>query len=518
VNLDIPIVIQNASDESFKAHVRELVDDIKEVYQLDSAPWIIGYSGGKDSTATLQLVWMAISELEPQQRTKPVHVISTDTLVENPVVAAWVRGSLKMIASAANDQELPITPHQLTPKTEDSFWVNLLGKGYPSPRNKFRWCTDRLKISPSNKFITGLVSRSGEAVLVLGSRKAESTARARNMKKHEKGRTRDRLSPNSRLPNCLVYTPIETWQGKDVWKFLVDVLNPWGYDNRDLFDMYLGATDDSECPMVVDDTTKSCGDSRFGCWVCTMVEKDKSMMAMIKNDEEKQWMKPLLDFRDEIGVRPDKDRRDFRRLNGSVQLFHGEPIPGPYRKDIRELWLERLLKCQVDIQRSGPDSVADLQLISLVELEEIRRIWVQEKHEIEDTLPSIYERATSEEYPGKNLNNVTTLGSEELAILRERCGGDELHYQLLRELLDVEQRYRSLSRRAGLFEDIEKVFKRNFFTDAEDAKNRALSIQEAKDANQNRIDNRNNGATTDPYIQQVDLLVDKLLNVGADDL
>jgi len=514
VSLDIPIVVQDASDESFKEHVRTLIDDVKEVYQLDSAPWILGYSGGKDSTATLQLVWMAISELEPTLRTKPVHVISTDTLVENPVVASWVRGSLGTMATAANDQELPISPHQLTPKTEDSFWVNLLGKGYPSPRNKFRWCTDRLKISPSNKFITDLVSSFGEAVLILGSRKAESAARARNMKKHEKGRVRDRLSPNARLPNCLVYTPIETWQGKDVWKFLVDVPNPWGYDNRDLFDMYLDATDDSECPMVVDDTTKSCGDSRFGCWVCTMVEKDKSMMAMIKNDEEKQWMKPLLDFRDEIGVRPDRDRRDFRRLNGSVQLFHGEPIPGPYRKDIREAWLARLLECQADVRRNGPDSVSDLQLISLVELEEIRRIWVQEKHEIEDTLPSIYERATGEEYPGANLNNVTALGSEELAILQELCGEDELHYQLLRELLDLEQRYRSVSRRAGLFEAIEKVFKRNFFTDAEDAKHRALSIQKAKEDNQSRVDSHGGPVTSDPYIQQVDLLVDKLVDAG----
>ena len=266
--------------------------------------------------------------------------------------------------------------------------------------------------------------------------------------------------------------------------------------------------------MVVDDTTKSCGDSRFGCWVCTMVEKDKSMMAMIKNDEEKQWMKPLLDFRDEIGVRPDRDRRDFRRLNGSVQLFHGEPIPGPYRKDIREAWLARLLECQADVRRNGPDSVSDLQLISLVELEEIRRIWVQEKHEIEDTLPSIYERATGEEYPGANLNNVTALGSEELAILQELCGEDELHYQLLRELLDLEQRYRSVSRRAGLFEAIEKVFKRNFFTDAEDAKHRALSIQKAKEDNQSRVDSHGGPVTSDPYIQQVDLLVDKLVDAG----
>jgi len=77
-----------------------------------------------------------------------------------------------------------ITPHKLTPEIEDSFWVNLIGKGYPAPRLKFRWCTERLKIKPSNKFIREVVRSSGEAILVLGTRKAESALRAANMARH----------------------------------------------------------------------------------------------------------------------------------------------------------------------------------------------------------------------------------------------------------------------------------------------------------------------------------------------
>ena len=123
------------------------------------------------------------------------------------------------------------------------------------------------------------------------------------MRKHEKGRERDRLSPNSKLPGSLIYSPIEDWTNDDVWFYLMQTRNPWGYDNRDLLGMYAGASADGECPLVVDDSTPSCGDSRFGCWVCTLVEQDKSMAAMIQNDEEKEWMMPLLDLRNALDFR-----------------------------------------------------------------------------------------------------------------------------------------------------------------------------------------------------------------------
>src|SRR5205823_11152665 len=135
------------------------------------------YSGGKDSSAALQLVWNAVRELPAERRTKAIHVITTDTLVEQPLVAAWVDTSQARMREAARAQGLPFTPHKLVPEVEDSFWVNLIGKGYPAPRLKFRWCTERLKIRPSNKFIRDVARSSGEAILVLGTRKAESATR-----------------------------------------------------------------------------------------------------------------------------------------------------------------------------------------------------------------------------------------------------------------------------------------------------------------------------------------------------
>lgn len=469
-------------DKPLAEAIKELMEEVRDLYTADEVPWVIGYSGGKDSTAVLQLVWLALKELPAEQRTKPVHVISTDTLVENPVVAAWVNQSLETMGVAAREQGLPIEPHRLTPEIKDTFWVNLIGRGYPAPRPKFRWCTERLKIKPSNAFIRRVVRRHGEAILVLGIRKAESQARARAMVKHEKGRVRDRLSPNGKLPNSLVYSPIETWSTDEVWMFLMQYPNPWGHRNKDLLTMYQGASDDTECPLVVDDTTPSCGDSRFGCWTCTLVEQDKSMTAMIRNDEEKQWMRPLLKLRNELdNVENESKTRDFRRMNGNVQLFNDRPIPGPYKQFAREDWLRKLLNAQALVRKKAPEHVRGIELISVAELQEIRRIWVFEKHEVEDSLPGIYEEATEEKFPGPPLEEQLVLGAEEIGLLKEACDDDPIHFSMTRELLAIERQYRTMSRRAGLFEALEKAIKKGYYEDPDDALKFAKTLQELRE-------------------------------------
>ncbi|MFO0760869.1 MAG: DNA phosphorothioation system sulfurtransferase DndC [Byssovorax sp.] len=460
-----------------------LLDEIRDLYQADSIPWVVGYSGGKDSTATLQLVWLALAGLAPEARTKPVHVISTDTLVENPIVAAWVTRSLDTMRAAAERAGMPIEPHRLTPEVTDTFWVNLIGKGYPAPRPKFRWCTARLKINPSNAFISNVVRQNGEVILVLGTRKAESQARAKSMERLEKKRVRDRLSPNAALPNSLVYSPVEDWTNDDVWMFLMQVKNPWGFTNKDLLTMYQGASPDGECPLVVDSSTPSCGDSRFGCWVCTLVEKDKSMAAMIQNDEEKEWMLPLLALRNELDVLDDRGLRDFRRLTGQLTYYPNSDrlVHGPYTQTAREHWLTRLLKAQRWVRENGPAYVRTIDLISLPELQEIRRIWVTEKHEIEDTLPGLYAEAMGEPYPGAPLDEAPVFSAEDMKLLREVAGSD-LHFQLARDLLDVERRHRVMARRARLYDELETAIRRGFYDNEEDATQFAREQYRANDS------------------------------------
>lgn len=310
-----------------KEIVDGLMETVRNLYLADDIPWVIGYSGGKDSTATLQLVWLSLLALPKEKRKKKVHIINTDTMVESPVIEKWVTKSLAIMEESAKRDELPFVPHRLTPDLNNTFWVNFIGRGYPFPRKKLRWCTDRLKIQPVNNFVKSAIAEYGEIIMVLGTRKAESQRRARTMAYYEKKRVRELLSPNPTMANELVFSPLEEWNDNDVWIFLMQYKNPWGYSNQELLTLYRGATADNECPMMVEKNLPSCGKSRFGCWVCTMVEKDKSMEAMIANDDEKAWMTPLLEFRNRFGDEEhDRERRSFKKMQGYLREVMGNCI------------------------------------------------------------------------------------------------------------------------------------------------------------------------------------------------
>src|SRR5690348_6185868 len=130
--------------------IQNIYDEIRDVYKRYPHPWVIGYSGGKDSTAVLQLVWNAIKELPPEERKKPIFVIASDTKVETPVIVDYIDNTLRRINEAAQVQEMPFSAVKVMPVLNDSFWINLIGRGYPAPTTRFRWCTERMKISPAN--------------------------------------------------------------------------------------------------------------------------------------------------------------------------------------------------------------------------------------------------------------------------------------------------------------------------------------------------------------------------------
>ena len=434
--------------------VNKLMQTVRDLYQVDDIPWVIGYSGGKDSTATLQLVWLAIQGLPAEDRKKTIHIINTDTLVESPVVAQWAIQSLKKMEDAATEQGLPFVPHRLTPEYDNTFWVNLLGRGYPFPRKKFRWCTDRLKIQPVNKFVKDKIAEHGEIIMVLGTRKAESANRAKTMANYEKKRVRELLSPNPTMVNELVFAPLAEWTDDDVWVFLMQYKNPWGYSNQELLTLYKGATADNECPM--------------------MVEKDKSMEAMIANDEEKAWMTPLLEFRNEFGdEEQDRERRSFRKMGGFLQGSFGRLHHGPYKKEVREAWLERLLRMQEEIKQEGPEGFDNVSLITMEELRAIRRIWVFDKHEFDDSLPAIFEAVTGKKFLDPEWVGSEAFRKDEWDVLKSVCEDlfpeEELTFEMLYSMIDIENQSNSLNQRKGILDDLEKCISHTFYMNEEDA-------------------------------------------------
>lgn len=310
-------IITDLFDDQFTL-VSQAKEQIKAAYKMDTRPWVVGYSGGKDSTVVVQLVFEALSEMAQEELHKKVYIISSDTLVETPLIINSINQTLRRVQEAALEKGLPIETHKVKPIVENSFWVNLIGRGYPSPNQTFRWCTDRLKIDPANQFITEKVSDFGEVVMVLGVREDESVSRGNSIRSHSiDGKL---FMRHSTLSNAFVYAPIRSFSVDDVWNYLLNSPSPWGDDNYELHKLYQDSSS-GECPLVVDKSIKesagSCGNSRFGCWVCTVVSEDKALTGFIQSGED--WMKPLLNFRNWlVSIRDDRTKRMKYRMNGQI--------------------------------------------------------------------------------------------------------------------------------------------------------------------------------------------------------
>lgn len=414
----------------------EIIDQF--VHDESERPWIIGFSGGKDSTMLLQMVWYALHKLPKHERLRrDIYVVCNNTLVENPKVQAFTDNVLEKIEEASVMQEMGIKVIRTKPILEDSFWVNLIGRGYPAPNNMFRWCTERLKINPTTKFITEKVSESGEVIILLGTRSAESSNRARQIKKYE--RTGERLRKHI-LPNAYVYAPIKDLTTNEVWQYLQQVKSPWGASNKKLAALYKNANS-GDCPLVIDKTTPSCGQSRFGCWVCTVVKKDKSMSGMIQNGEE--WMLPLAELRDLlVDHRNDPEWRMNVRRNGQ-QSENG----GPYYPHKRALVLKTLLEAQKEIQQYDPT----MQLISYQELVAIQVIWYRDSI-FSQSVADIYNNVFEKHLEMAQYENQF---AEENNLLEEACGPHPENAQLIQELLAIQRTKLLLKRKRGLTEELE---------------------------------------------------------------
>ncbi len=98
---------------------RLICDNIREAYLEDRRPWVIGFSGGKDSILLLQLIWTTIAGLTVERREKRIFVLGSDTAVETPDISARIRGELDRIQKDAEDQNLPISTHTIIDNSRD---------------------------------------------------------------------------------------------------------------------------------------------------------------------------------------------------------------------------------------------------------------------------------------------------------------------------------------------------------------------------------------------------------------
>lgn len=339
----------------------------------DDAPWIVAYSGGKDSTLLLQIVWEAIAKLPQQQRCRKVHVVANDTLVESPMVRDHMHQSVAAIGRAAKEQTMPITTHISQPYIDQTFWVNVIGRGYIPPTRNFRWCTDRMKIQPTNLLIQEITQSHGTAILLIGTRRAESSRRRQNMDKF--GVDAAETNPHSTIDSCSIMAPLADLEDNEVWAILTQRPAPWGGDHRHLITIYKNAGG-GECPLILTKAdAPSCGTSspRFGCWTCTVVKKDRSMLGTITaGDPESEKLIKMADFRDYIiNLREDESTRWPFRRNGITKIKDsGKRVMGPFKIRVRQEILSRLRRLEEE---------TDQRLLTGQEETFIREFWRQDQ-------------------------------------------------------------------------------------------------------------------------------------------
>lgn len=505
--------------------ISDVKEEIKQVYLSDDRPWVVGYSGGKDSTAVVQLVFSALSEIDAHYLTKKIYVISSDTLVETPLIVQSINTSLNRIESKAKKLGLPIETTKVKPLIEQSFWVNIIGKGYPSPNQQFRWCTDRMKIDPANRFIKEKVDTFGEVIMVLGVRESESVSRANSMKSHSvEGKL---LMRHSTLTNAYVYAPIRNFNLDNVWDYLLGETSPWGDNNAELYRLY-SESSGGECPLIIDESIKesagSCGNSRFGCWVCTVVHEDKALTGFIESGQD--WLRPLLNFRNWLAeIRDNRTMRMKYRMNGQIyfnklniveeaqQLYVLVPKKGyrneekkliDFNKDIvipKSKLKEKLEQRNIDLSLGnipeiyvydengdyyqlglGPFTLEarkqiltkllklqkefkhpddeNYKLILEDELKEIRKIWF--KHgDLEDSLPKIYYDVFNEDLNWEEDSNIH-MTEEELEQLRQICIEEKVDFNLIKKLLIIQKEYEGFKIKRGLIDKISSALRQQY--------------------------------------------------------
>lgn len=427
----------------------DIIQEMSIVYQHDRRPWMIGFSGGKDSTLLVCLVMEMLQRMPEERRNKTVYIVSSDTLVENPIVRDYMHRMSEMINM--NGSMLNIRADIIYPKVEDTFWTKVIGLGYPTPEPPgFRWCTERLKIHPMNAYTLETIKNNGEVILLLGVRKAESTYRANNIRAREiEGKL---LVPHKDIENAYIYNPLTEIPNEAVWKFLLkgDAKTPWGSDNKYLFSLYQGENlgeEQSVIGEVDEEKIPVTGNSRFGCWICTMVKEDKSLKAFI--DRGETWLSPLRDYRDWLlEMRATPSARETKRRNGAVyRKPDGSLGLGPFTMETRQEMLRRLLKLEVDM---------GLSLITIEELKYIDMLWDSEGDLTRRCLVDTYYQIKGERLPWDSYK-VAVFEPEVIEQIQKLCKECDVEFELIAKLIIEIEENKNYTRSSMVTKAFDKI-------------------------------------------------------------
>ena len=429
----------------------DIIEEMTYVYKYDNRPWLIGYSGGKDSTLLVSLVIETVMRLPEKERTKHIFIVTSDTGVENPIVKKYMHSSSNKINEFSKKINANIQADIIYPEVVQSYWSLVIGLGYPTPEPPgFRWCTERLKILPMNRYTNSIIEQHGEVILLLGVRKAESSTRKRSITAREiEGKI---LTRHTDIPKAHVYNPLTEIKNELVWEYLLkdDGVSTWGVDMKYLFSLYQGedlGEEQSVIGQVDKDKIPITGNSRFGCWCCTIVKIDKSLQKFIDNGSKE--LIPLRDFRDWlVSIRQDPEFRDNKRRNGKVyQKSNGEYGFGPFKLSARQEILKRLLVLQRD---------TGFELITNEELKTIDTLWDLEGDLTRRRLVDIYYEVYGERLPWDEYKEpLYDLGI--IDEIRETAEKSDIPFELVTKLIVMINSNKYIAKSTKLKKEFDKL-------------------------------------------------------------
>lgn len=389
----------------YKQKYAEAVAYLLELYldERDRRPWAVALSGGKDSTTVVGILLAALDMLPPEKQWRKIHVVMSDTVVENPVLQTYMHDQVSKLQVYVQRKGLPIEVSLVQRKLEHSYFVLTLGRGYFMPQNngRGRWCTDRLKITPQNEKLREI----NPSFILIGTRLSESTKREQSI---NKWLISDRIGDHVSLPDTKTFMVIVDWTIDDVWNYLGENKLGWT-STAAVRTLYKEAT--GECginnPKGVEAKAKAmegCG-ARFGCWLCPVVMTDRSTEEMSKTHA---WMEPLTEWREtQVKVygsfKPAKPKgqsradrsRDLRRAEAISEQINvitksgynraGKRMKdgqGTFTVEARKWLFERLIDTQNLVNRlRAYDGLAPISLISAEEIGLILATWAQDERD-----------------------------------------------------------------------------------------------------------------------------------------